>query len=126
PAPGGPRPVAARYEISDGGEVGFALGSYDPRLPLVVDPAVVFATYLGGGDLEDSAGVAADASGSVYVAGTTTSADFPTAGALQDGIADALAGDAFVAKLAPDGASLVYATYLGGGGADSAEAIAVD
>jgi hypothetical protein len=126
PAPEGARPVAARYEIVAPDEVRFALGALDPSLPLVVDPAVAFATYLGGTDLDDGAAIAVDASGSVYVAGTTTSADFPTVGALQGEIAAPATSDAYVAKLAPDGASLVYATYLGGGDTDNANTVAVD
>jgi hypothetical protein len=97
-----------------------------------LDPAahaLVFSTYLGGsgngaaGD-ETGADVALDASGAVYVAGRTRSADFPVASAAQP----ALRGteDAFVAKLAAAGAPVVYATYLGGTGTDEARAIAVD
>ena len=85
---------------------------------------LVFSTYLGGSGTDRAYGVAVDASGAVYVTGRTQSANFPVAGALQP----ALRGneDAFIAKLAPDGASLVYSTYLGGSAEDDGHAITVD
>jgi hypothetical protein len=125
PAPDGRRPVAARFVV-EGNEVAFAIGAVDPTLPLVLDPEVAFATYLGGTDFDDGADIAVGPDGSVYVVGSTTSADFPTASALQPELADAFGSDVFVAKLAPDGASLVYATYLGGTDFESADAVAVD
>jgi hypothetical protein len=91
-------------------------------------PALVYSTFLGGsgdgaeGD-ELGADVGLDAAGNAIVAGRTRSADFPVVG----GIQSTLRGgeDAFVAKLAPDGA-LLYSTYLGGSGGDEARALAVD
>jgi uncharacterized protein (TIGR03437 family) len=87
-----------------------------------------YSTYLGGSGQDLIEGIAVDASGSAYVAGATTSLDFPaTPEAFQKGPAGGV--DGFVAKLGPAGSSLVYATYLAGA-ADTAEdmalAIAVD
>ena len=86
--------------------------------------AVVFSTYLGGSGIDRGYGVAVDGSGAVYLTGRTQSPDFPVAGAFQP----ALRGneDAFITKLAPDGASLVYSTYMGGSAGDDGHAIAVD
>jgi hypothetical protein len=117
------RPVAAAFAL-DAGTVGFALGAHDPALPLVIDPVLVYSTYLGGGG-ENARAIAVDAVGAVYVAGGTSSPDFPTTpGALQP--TNRGSDEAFVAKLNPAGTALVYATYLGGTGLDSAAAIAVD
>lgn len=126
PAPEGRRPVPSRYTMTPEGEVGFEIGAYDAALPLVVDPEVAFATYLGGGDFDDGRDIAVGPDGAVYVTGTTTSTDFPTAGALQNNPGDVLTSDVFVAKLSADGGTLLYATYLGGNDADNASAIAVD
>ena len=83
------------------------------------------STYLGGSDKEYAFGVAVDASGAAYVAGRTYSDDFPaTPGAFDTSHNGAY--DVFIAKLSPDGASLVWATYLGGSGDDVAAGIAVD
>lgn len=85
--------------------------------------ALLYSTYLGGSD--GSAGIAVDLSGNAYIAGFTTSSNFPTVNALQPSRGD-YQGDAFVAKLNPSGSALVFATYLGGTQQDTAEAIAVD
>jgi hypothetical protein len=68
--------------------------------------------------------LAVDAAGGVYLVGNTSSADFPTAGALQAVLGGG--SDAFVAKVAPDGARLEYATYLGGSGGERGRGVAVD
>ena len=81
-------------------------------------------SYLGGSNLDEAYALEIDPSGDLYVAGTTFSPDFPvTAGVLQT--VNAGGYDAFVAKLSPGGASLTYATYLGGNGSDAALALAV-
>ena len=86
--------------------------------------AWTMVSYFGGSNFDQAYALAIDAAGSLYVAGTTFSQDFPvTSGAFQS--ASAGSYDAFVAKLSPGGASLVYATYLGGGGSDAATTLAV-
>ncbi|MGH9720011.1 MAG: SBBP repeat-containing protein, partial [Bryobacteraceae bacterium] len=86
--------------------------------------AVLWATYLGGSGDDRGFSIAVDGAGSAYVAGWTQSANFPTKTPKQ---ASSGGGrDAFVAKLSPNGASLVYSTYLGGAGSDTANGIAID
>lgn len=85
---------------------------------------VLFATYLGGGGDDYAAGVTVDGEGNVYVAGTTSSRNFPVAGAVQSSNRGGF--DAFVAKLDPTGSTLLYGTYLGGRDDDAASAIALD
>jgi uncharacterized protein (TIGR03437 family) len=97
---------------------------------------LLYSTYLGGSGDDAVMAIAADATGAAYVTGFTTSSNFPvTAGAAQhnftgpsgvSGIKGFAWGDAFVAKLAPSGSSLVWATYLGGSDDDAGMAIAVD
>ena len=82
-----------------------------------------FSTYLGGSGSDTANAIALDSSGNVYLAGDTTSANFPATG-FQTGKKGGQ--DAFVAKLAGDGSRVVYATYLGGTYDDHASAIAVD
>jgi hypothetical protein len=88
---------------------------------------LVYSTYVGGKAGERGQGIAVDASGSAYVAGYTHSMDFPVANALQEAFAGGNA-DAFVFKLSPEGSTLAYSTYLGGGNdrPDIATGIAVD
>jgi hypothetical protein len=84
----------------------------------------VFATLLGGRDYDEAVAIDVDAAGAVYAAGTTFSGNFPVAAPLQRSRAGDR--DAFVTKLAPDGKTLVYGTYLGGRSADQAEALVVE
>jgi uncharacterized repeat protein (TIGR01451 family) len=91
--------------------------------------ALLYSTYFGGEANDSANGIAVDSSGSIYVTGGTRSqSDFPvTAGAFQSALAGQL--DAFVAKIDPTqagAASLIYSTFLGGGGIDRGTAIAVD
>jgi hypothetical protein len=93
--------------------------------------ALVYSTYLGGSVSDAALGIAVDASGNAYVAGNTSSKDFPTFNPVQatnksagwEGFA---ATTAFVAQLNAGGSALVYSTYLGGSFPDQANAIAVD
>ena len=91
---------------------------------------LIYATYIGGSQTETLGGIAVDAAGSAYIAGSTNSADFPvTPGAFgtQSNVDfAALDYTGFVAKLSPDAGSLTYATYLGGSANDQTMAIAVD
>ena len=109
--------IAGGYVLTAEQRVGFQVGAYDATRPLVIDPVLVYATYLGGSGDDFGFGIAVDAAGQAYVTGTTTSLDFPVAGnPLQATFGGG--ADAFVAKLNPAGTALVYATYLGGSGGD--------
>jgi Ca2+-binding RTX toxin-like protein len=118
--------VEAEHEVH-GTTAGFRLGAYDPTRALVIDPTLlVYAGYIGGGGDDLGFSVAVDTAGAAYVAGQTDSApgSFPeTVGPF---LAKGEASDAFVAKVAPDGTSLVYAGYIGGAGDEGAYGIAVD
>jgi hypothetical protein len=118
--------IAGSYVRKGLHQVGFHVAAYDPACPLVIDPVLSYATYLGGSGGDQGQGIAVDATGAVYVTGQTTSADFPTVHPLQPTLNGF--GDAFVAKLTADGAALVYATYLGGSGDENFDGagIAVD
>jgi hypothetical protein len=104
---------------------GFRVGSYNPRLPLVIDPEVTYSTYLGGARDERGGGVAIDGDGNIYVTGMTSSTNFPLTAAAQfahgrDNF------DVFVVKLNAAGDQMLYATYLGGTGFEDATGVAVD
>ncbi|MGH9765525.1 MAG: SBBP repeat-containing protein, partial [Blastocatellia bacterium] len=116
--------VLARYTLAGRHEARVTVGDYDPNLPLVIDPTLIYSTYLGGAGLDEGLAIAVDTFGSVYVAGDTTSLDFPLSSLLQQ--ANGGASDVFVAKMNAEGTSLDYATYIGGSGVDIANGIAVD
>jgi len=118
------RPVAGRYVFSDKREVSFAVGDHDTTQPLVIDPSLVYSTYLGGAGDDPGSSIALDSSNNIYVAGTTNSANFPTQGAAFPNKAGL--SDIFVTKIAANGGSIIYSTYIGGGGQDRGDGIAVD
>jgi uncharacterized repeat protein (TIGR01451 family) len=121
---GARREVSARYTLGARREVGFALGEYDRSQPLVIDPILIYATFLGGSIDEQANAVAVDAGGNAYITGQTASANFPVVSPVQG--ARAAGNDAFVSKLNPAGTALVYSTYLGGASVDVGNGIAVD
>jgi len=82
-----------------------------------------YSTYLGGTSDDKGYGIAVDGSGNAYVTGETSSSSFPTLNPFQTDQGD---WDVFVTKLSSSGNSLIYSTYLGGGGWDQAHHIAVD
>jgi hypothetical protein len=117
------RSVMGRYVLHGRRDVSFEVGKYDRTRPLVIDPVLSYATYLGGTGSDLGTGVAVDSSGNAYLTGITASTNFPTASPRQ-GYAGGY--EAFVAKLAPSGSTLVYSTYLGGSGNDRGLGVAVD
>ncbi len=116
--------VKAAFRIEPDGAIGFSVPQWDHSRPLTIDPVLVWATYLDGTGSDSIAAIATDSSGNVYVTGTTSSADFPTAAAEQATIAGSQ--DAFIAKLDPTGHTLLYSTYLGGSNGNQGFSIAVD
>jgi hypothetical protein len=124
---GSTRPVAGRFRLTAAREVRFELGEYDGAHTLTIDPELAFSTYLGGRDEDGASALAVDGAGNIYVAGNTSSADFPTAQPMQPAIGtDKGVNVAFVTKFTPDGSQLVFSSYLGGSRGSSAVGIAVD
>jgi hypothetical protein len=125
--------VSAAYQLNADGTVGFAIGQYDPKLPLTIDPVLDFLTYLGGKKLEIGHAIAIDGSGNIYVAGETLSTGLPTLNPIQFGVTNFSKfrggnnafGDAFVAKYDNSGV-LQFLTYLGGKTDDGALGIVYD
>lgn len=111
------------------GEVRFRIGAYDKRLPLVIDPKLVYAAGFGGSGIywdfpqahyslnDTGAGIAVDPSGNVYVTGTTFSRDFPLVNSGASGPSapcsvNCVYRSIFVSKLSSDGTTLLYSTYI--------------
>ncbi|AXC15040.1 Cell surface protein [Acidisarcina polymorpha] len=129
--------VDGRFQMLAKNTVGFQLGAFDPSREVVIDPTVVYSTYLGGsgigyddgGDGSSSGdgigGVVVDAEGCAYVTGAANSLDFPvTPHAFQKTNPITKPGyyeqvtESFITKFNPAGSALVYSTYFGGTGTD--------
>jgi Bacterial Ig-like domain (group 3)/Beta-propeller repeat len=145
--------VEGRYAVA-GNKVSFVLGAYDHSKPLVIDPVLIYLTYLGAAVSETypnnavnqiggvggfgvtsnqlSQALAIDRDGNAYVTGYTNALDFPVKEPYQGsdpGLkTNSGARAAFVTKFNPEGTELVYSTYLSGGGIYGAygQTIAVD
>ena len=122
------RSVEARYAVLAGNRVAFRIGDYNHALPLVIDPVLSYASFLGGSGIDSAMAIAVDASGNAYVTGGTTSANL---GATSSAPAKYTPGgkfgaDGFVTKFDPTGSTVLYSTYFGGSGDDVGLGIAVD
>lgn len=105
------RQVEAHYVLR-GNTVRFALARYDRKLPLIIDPVLTWASFLGYSNSDTGEAVALDASGNIYVTGAS--------------ITSYGDNDVLIAKIAPDGTTAAIKTYFGGSYDDVGHAIAVD
>ncbi len=122
--------IACRYALDRNGQLGFDVDKYDSGNPLIIDPVLAYSAVGIGGNV-----IAVDPSGSAYVAGVAGAGFMTTSGAFQSspGGGNCVSGpntvpcaDILVAKLNSAGSDLVYATFLGGNGADYSYGLAVD
>src|SRR5947209_10911140 len=131
------RAVAGRFALT-GSRVTFEIGDYDHSRALIIDPTLGFSTFLGGSADEACSvilgltspppgcpAVAVDSALNIYIAGSTTSTDFPTAGSPLQG-SNAGGADVYITKLDPTGSMILFSTYLGGSGTDTPAGVGVD
>ena len=133
--------VSSSYKLFSDNRIGFHVASYNHTQPLVIDPILVYSTYLGGSGLASTGryssaegdqgnGIAVDSNGDAYIVGTTYSSNFPvTNGALQPqnyALQTDNSSTVFVSELNPSGTALVSSTYLGGTNSDAGYGIALD
>lgn len=110
--------------VISGSHVHFDVGDYNPGFPLIIDPLLLYSTYLGGSGDEIGYDVVVDGSGNTFITGSTSSANFPVLAGVDTSSNGG--NDVFVTKLNAAGSALIYSTYLGGGGEDFGQSIALD
>ena len=126
PFPGSPTipPLPGQGNLSGAQNIFIAVINPTPQLN---SPTLLFATYLGGSGTDSLAGIAVDTTRNIYVAGTTTSTDFPTSNALpQPGPVSGTHGFVSAITLVNSIYSLTYSTYLAGNGVDTVTGLAID
>ena len=126
-----PKFLEGHYVLTADNHIHFAIPSYDKTRALVIDPVLDYSTYLGGTGGDVALGIAVDSAGNAIIGGMTNSSDFPVKNGASGGYRGS--GDAFISKFdfvsgtgTGTGLTMVYSTYLGGSGTDSAASIAVD
>ena len=103
--------VDGHFVLTASNRIRFELGPYDKSQPLIIDPALVYSTFLGGTTANSSAGVssmAVDSSGNAFLSGGASSPFPTTAGAF-----DTNTEPHFIAKMNPTGSALIYSTFFG-------------
>ena len=135
--------VEGSYVLETPTRIAFKLGAYDRTQTLVIDPSIVWSTYVGdapGGvafnnfGQDKGRGIAVDNAGNVYVTGSTDSYDFPHTASLTQSTLNrftdpSLSGtltDAFIQEFAPNGGALIFSAFFGGNSSDEGRAVAVD
>jgi hypothetical protein len=105
--------INGKYVIKGANEIGFEVGDYDHSKPLVIDPVLLYSSYIGGDGADLAASVAVDGSGQAYIAGTTSSSarSFPLLNAFDDSEFEDPIG--FITKLNAAGTAIVYSTFFG-------------
>jgi hypothetical protein len=111
-------------------EVALTLGSYDRNRALVIDPVLLYSTYVSGDGADEIRSIDVDGDGNLHVFGMTSSMNFP---ALLGGLPPEQGGqqspgttDLFIMKLNAAGDTILYSTYLSGNGDDLGFAMKVD
>ena len=121
---GARRTVPCDYRLGEKDQVEFRLGDYEATLPLVIDPSLVYSTYIGGIGSDTGLDITVDGEGAAYVSGQTSSTDFPGPSPIQS--TRGAPADAFVLKINPAGDAVVFGSWIGGNGSESASAVSVD
>jgi len=116
------------YKIIDSlkGSFRFKIGDYNHDYSLIIDPEIVYSTFIGGSSADEAYSIDVDMYGNAYVTGFTWSTDFPVTSGALDETFNGGDDDAFVLKMNADGSSLVYASFLGGSDDDNGQSIEVD
>ncbi|HLV87841.1 MAG TPA: choice-of-anchor D domain-containing protein [Candidatus Sulfotelmatobacter sp.] len=116
--------VAGSYALSGANRVGFVIANHDSSKALVIDPVLVYSTFLGGRAFDYPQGIAVDSIGNAYVVGQTNSPDFPLATL---GNLTPSQTYVFLSKLDVSGTTLLWADYVcGTSGNDWPAGVAVD
>jgi hypothetical protein len=121
------RESSARYEMRGPDRFGFVVREWGGECELVLDPGLLWSTFVGGASDDSAQALSVDASGVLTLTGYTYSADYPTSPGAWDTTNNG--SDVFVTRLDPSqpaSQQLLYSTFVGGTDADDARAISVD
>jgi hypothetical protein len=118
------RTVNCRFRLLDETRYGFEVASRDPLRRLVIDPGLTWSTFLGGSKGDGQGDVAVAANGDVIIRGSSNSPDFPLTPGAFDMDVDSI-GDLSVTRMTGTGDALIFATFIGGSGADNTNSMSL-
>jgi hypothetical protein len=135
--------IEGSYVLEAANRIAFKVGAYDRTQTLVIDPSIVWSSYMGDSPSQiqpnnfgqdKGYGVAVDAAGNVYATGSTDSYDFPhpttitqaTLNRFSDPSVSGTITDAYIQEFSPDGKLLKFSAFFGGNSSDGGRAVAVD
>ncbi len=127
----GLQPVECAFAVGKDGGVGFRVDSYNPDLPLVIDP-LIYSTFLGGmlgSGYETVTSPVVDSTGQLYVVGATSAPDFPVTPGAYDGVnhgGNINGTDGFLTIIGRYGTNIVSSTFFGSLGDDEPAGVALD
>ncbi len=119
--------VACRFRMTGRHAAGFEVGSYDTSRELIIDPPLVYSSYVGGSSEDAITAMTVDRAGIIYVAGYTSSGDIAGTDNSYQGTVGGVT-DIWVARINParaGAASVTAFTYIGGDGADAPTGLAI-
>jgi hypothetical protein len=117
------RLIETEYVIESGNKVRYKTSPYDTHQELIIDPSLIYSTYLGGTNYDRASDIAVDLELNTYVVGSTTSSNFPlTPGAYDN---EKEFSEAFITKLSPEGNEILFSTFFGGWDKDYASGVAL-
>lgn len=108
--------ISGHYVLKGKGQVGFEIGDYDLKEPLIIDPTISYSTYVGGSGFDEINSIAVDVDSNIYVTGSTTSSEYSSLGN----------SNAFIMKLNATGDQRIYLTIIGGSGDERGLSLALD
>ncbi|MEQ8763906.1 MAG: hypothetical protein RL885_08265 [Planctomycetota bacterium] len=118
-------PLRCIFEIRSEDSYGFSLdASAAQGRPIVVDPEIIWSSFLGGRQYDSAEDVAVSSSGDMIVVGSTQGQGFPSTAGSYDPAYNG-GQDAFIASFAPDGRTLRFSTFLGGTSPDGVAAVKI-
>ena len=120
--------IRGRFALRSKGEVAFQLAGYDATKTLIIDPPLLYATYLGGLHDDNATAMAVDVYGNAHILGFAASDNYPVsldAYQLNRKNPGNYVWNIVVTKISPNG-TLLFSTYLGGSTGDWSGKLALD
>lgn len=116
--------IASSFHLADDNLLAFEIGAYDETQPLIIDPILEYATFLGGQEDDLIHAATTDSDGNAYLTGSTNGFTYPARNGFD--ITFDRHMDAVITKLNPEGTKIIFSTFLGADDTEEGHAITLD